>query len=94
MGTDYFHNMLGIYFMKNQQNTIWNPPETMPKDKAFLADVGQLVPVTAIWNQTNEWFWTCTVTDDRGPYFAEYCATEIKGWLPLPVTSKGKEFTK
>lgn len=77
--------------MSNQQNTIWNLPENMPTDVPFLADVGAKFPVMATWNDANEWYQTCTVTMDNGPYFADYSANEIKGWLPLPSTEKQTE---
>lgn len=74
-------------------NMRWRGPQTAPKDgNPFLADIGMVKAVLAVWNGASEKFCVAELTVDQyegiyqDTYFQnEYVPTiEIKGWMPLP----------
>lgn len=68
----------------------WNTPETAPKDKPILLDVGLPWPVVGAWsNLHEEWVYANYQIDMFDSewidvYFENEPASEIRGWLPLP----------
>jgi hypothetical protein len=71
----------------------WQPPETAPKDRSFLADTGYPWAVVACWSEYTESWVTgqiegnlCEGKSDPA-WFSEYEHT-LKGWMELPEVKR------
>lgn len=63
----------------------WNPPETAPKDRMILLDVGIPWPVIGQWSDyENQWAWASVQANDDDIWFETDLEKVVKGWLPLP----------
>ncbi len=68
---------------------IWNTTEP-PKDKIFLADVGVLFPVVAVWNENGECFSYANLLYGmydgiyKGAHFENEHIEAIQRWMPMP----------
>lgn len=72
-------------------NEVWLPPETAPKDRMILGDVGYPWAVVMRWNECmDEWVLagmsTNTAEGEDDPYFETEHArkAELIGWQELP----------
>lgn len=78
--------------------TGWMPPDTAPKDRLIIADIGMPWACLAVWNvPSQKW---CVTELECGLYQGEWndvsishtfeSAEDLLGWLPLPELP-GKE---
>lgn len=69
---------------------MWNPPETAPKDRPILLDVGFPTPVIGAYNPVaGEWTYgefQIGLFDGEwnDTYFECEYTKKINGWMPLP----------
>lgn len=72
--------------------SVWNPPETAPCDRLFLADTGMPWVCLAIWNEpSGKW---CVTELEIGLFDGEWNdasishtfepANALRGWMELP----------
>lgn len=75
--------------------TPWNPPETAPKNKEIILNVGLPWSVIGHWDSFYKAWCYSYVDFDRTynghPYHRTQTSQTIKGWLPMPeVERKGE----
>ena len=72
----------------------WQPPETAPKDKTIIADVGLPCAVMAHWDEAeNTWVYAnlqCDLYHGQWNeyYFENEYGAVLKGWMPLPEVGR------